>query len=690
MLVGGPYVYGFSAYAHPFADFDYAESLKEGNETDTSYVSDRMLSGSRGARNVQASSLDVAGQMGDASPLIPDLSHVLNEGFMPTLAADGWPISYQTTGGGTQGMWVNATDAPYAGNSNNSLSTVSGMAGMYGMEQDTSFSNSEMVNEHIGIDVVDQSFGYAQTPYTGVSRHGLEFDAAVDVSGPSWGTMYAIGSATNGWSGNPETTIMKAFQKEYAIPQYVTAFVARDGVDFRGMMFGGSAFTSAGFAVNSAGSVSGTLMETGNGVQALNASVTGATVVEGGLYNSFPTFTVDAPQLGGTTAVVSTKTMGLFDVTGFNATGKGYKNGDVLTAGTGLKTNSSGAIVADVGVAGTSPTFTVSNVDQFGGITAGTWTTNGAVTDTPADHLLTMVYNSGSGSGTGAVFFVSWTMATCANNGVPVATCKPNVTTNLSPSAYVLLPTGWVPGATGAGFKVGDTFAPTTDLGTEGQLKVGEVTPTGAIMMQGMTLVSGGSVPATSTGGSGIGTESPRSFATSGSGTGANLNFGYTVLTATAGTAGSGYLADVQPRVIPQQSGWWNAKVRAVLTPTPATLALNPQGGDVSVVNGNLNMSAGKSVFSTDMNGNRNFDYLSNGVEVSLLTNSTGAVQQSAFQRDNFIVGAGKVYLGSNKTEWVQEINGKVTIGTGTTNLFSVDGSGNVIAKGAVTQNGSP
>ena len=31
-----------------------------------------------------------------------------------------------------------------------------------------------------------------------------------------------------------------------------------------------------------------------------------------------------------------------------------------------------------------------------------------------------------------------------------------------------------------------------------------------------------------------------------------------------------------------QQSGWWNAKVRVTLTSTPALLALNPQGGNVT------------------------------------------------------------------------------------------------------------
>ncbi len=50
----------------------------------------------------------------------------------------------------------------------------------------------------------------------------------------------------------------------------------------------------------------------------------------------------------------------------------------------------------------------------------------------------------------------------------------------------------------------------------------------------------------------------------------------------------------------------------------------------------------------------------------------------------------GKINLDSNKTMWVQESNGKVIIGTGTTNLFSIDSSGNVIAAGTITTASTP
>ena len=53
-------------------------------------------------------------------------------------------------------------------------------------------------------------------------------------------------------------------------------------------------------------------------------------------------------------------------------------------------------------------------------------------------------------------------------------------------------------------------------------------------------------------------------------------------------------------------------------------------------------------------------------------------------------VKGGKVALDANGTVWVQETGGKVVIGTGRTNLFSINTStGNVVTKGTVTQ-GNP
>ena len=548
---GGSYIYGFSNGAHPFANFTYAEGLKDATEADTHYVADYINDGARGARNVSLSDLEIQGRLGDASTLIPTVSHVLNQGSMPTLAADGWPVGPFTTGGGTQGIWDISGDTPSR--------PISGLAGVYGMEQDTAFSPSELVSERIGVDVVDQG-ALASTPYVGVYHHGIALDTAVDVQGQSWQTAYSIGSTTNGYSGNAESTLFKVYQREYG-GSNGAPFVARNGIDLRGMTFGGSAWASNGAAIGPAGTVSAKTLETGTGVQAYAAGVSGASIVEGGLYNGFPTFTVDAPQLGGTTATVTTSAMSLFSLTGFNATGTGYKMNDVLTAGTGLKADQAndGNMVQDVGVTGTTFQFTVTAVDKFGGITAGKFSNLGSITDVPPDHLLTLV----GGSGSGAVAFIYWNMNTTDSNG-----------NALTPSSYTLVPGGWVPGATGSGFKPGDTIKTTTDTGTAGSLEIASVTPNGGILMQGLSLASGGNVTA-------IGSESPRTFATSGSGVGANANFGYSVA-ALATTPGSGYLADVQPVVIAQQSGWWNAKVRATLTPTPTSLLLNPQGGNVT------------------------------------------------------------------------------------------------------------
>lgn len=49
-----------------------------------------------------------------------------------------------------------------------------------------------------------------------------------------------------------------------------------------------------------------------------------------------------------------------------------------------------------------------------------------------------------------------------------------------------------------------------------------------------------------------------------------------------------------------------------------------------------------------------------------------------------------KLFLDANRTMWVQEVSGRVTIGTGNTSLFSIDASGNVSARGSITSNTSP
>jgi hypothetical protein len=50
-----------------------------------------------------------------------------------------------------------------------------------------------------------------------------------------------------------------------------------------------------------------------------------------------------------------------------------------------------------------------------------------------------------------------------------------------------------------------------------------------------------------------------------------------------------------------------------------------------------------------------------------------------------------KIALDADGNLWVQEDEtGKVVIGTGSTRLFSIDASGNMVAKGTLTFNGTP
>ena len=88
--------------------------------------------------------------------------------------------------------------------------------------------------------------------------------------------------------------------------------------------------------------------------------------------------------------------------------------------------------------------------------------------------------------------------------------------------------------------------------------------------------------------------------------------------------------------------------------------------------------------------GGANLDIFCNGSN-DVIFYPGGAAFQVPPSMPALTVDGGKVALDAAGTVWVQETGGKVVIGTGGTNLFSVDtATGNVIAKGTVTQSGAP
>ena len=72
------------------------------------------------------------------------------------------------------------------------------------------------------------------------------------------------------------------------------------------------------------------------------------------------------------------------------------------------------------------------------------------------------------------------------------------------------------------------------------------------------------------------------------------------------------------------------------------------------------------------------------------LTTGTGNVDGTDWACVPGIIG-GKIALDDTGATWIQkDASGKVVVGTGTTRLFSIDSSGNVLAKGTITASTTP
>ena len=70
---------------------------------------------------------------------------------------------------------------------------------------------------------------------------------------------------------------------------------------------------------------------------------------------------------------------------------------------------------------------------------------------------------------------------------------------------------------------------------------------------------------------------------------------------------------------------------------------------------------------------------------------ATGVVNLSGSLNSFNVVAGQRIGLDANGTKWIEEDSmGKVVVGSGATRLFSIDASGNLVAKGTLTGSGSP
>jgi hypothetical protein len=560
-----PYLYGPSIAGdllHVWA----GDGIQDGSSTGFSLLNayDSVGSGATGNRNVIYGSAMIEKMPATANSYEGVSAQGQALAPMPSPTGNGWPAGVGFMAGTLETGWdytrVNGT-AP-------------GLFLSYGREINLAYGTDALVGESIGLAMVDASDGPNTSNQSGYA--GRFANIGVMVQGGNFDCAFCVSKPTGGWVQDPRSTLFGAYAQQYG---GTSTPKARYGTDLRAVAFGTAAFASSGFNVDGNGVTTGSSLVTGSALQAQNATLSGVTVETPGTYTFWPSITVQAPQLGGTTATITATTLAANQIVGFGATGSGYKTGDVLSPS---------------GLSGTAPRWSVDSVDVAGGITAWHALDAGSVTGIPEK---TTVYAFSGGSGKGAMAWVGWTW-------------------NASAKTYQQINTLFT--GTGKGYAAGDTITIAGDSGTAAVFTVIAISPQGGIMMP-LSLKSGGSVTALSSG-------TFHAVSTSGSGSNASVQVGYGIKNISV-TPGSGYLPAPLPVITTSESNFGNAALVPSMTASTVPLVLN---------------------------------------------------------------AGGKIFLDAAGAMWVQEIAGKTVIGSGTTSLFSIDASGNVVARGSVTQNGAP
>lgn len=381
--------------------------------------------------------------------------------------------------------------------------------------------------------------GLAIVHTVGDRTRGTYKDTAIDVgdqtdaSMSTWLNGASFGSEVDQYPLGSDSTVLRVMPRAYAT---LGTAPFKYGVDLRRgtITAGGLAFASPNFQVDPVGVTYGNGLTTSGTVAAKSATLTGVTVADGGVYLAVPTFTVQAPPSGGSTATATVATMAGasdFPILGFGASGSGVTLNDVLSCACGT---------------GTQPTFTAAAVDGSGGVTTLNVTTPGSLSVVNAGPILLT-------GGTGTGVWVNIVYADAA--GVYTA----------SSTTFA---------ATGSGFANGNILTVVGDTGTATQLTVASVTATGGILTA--TRSTAGSLTAIAAG--------TYHTVTGGAGSGASLQIGYAVATVNV-TAGSGYLPLPLPIITSSLTDYRIASLTATMTAADAPLNLT---GSTVKLNGAL------------------------------------------------------------------------------------------------------
>lgn len=357
-------------------------------------------------------------------PHVPDGQYV-GGNFSPfaTVASGGSPGKSTSFQGALFGAWVKPR--------------ISGnyWSAFFGQEIDVTVTNNAAIAYRVGLLIQDQSNVNGTRGIYGDT--GLSFGRVVGATGtaadtaPGFGDVIKFGGGGNGFPTTTGGTLMRVGATVLGIAGFPTLPAYKYGFDARASNIdaGGAVWAGPSSAADGAGNIYGLSLTSGGTVQAKTATLTGTTVTDGGAYSIPPTWDVQDPPSGGTTATLTTATVGISAVLGdavigTYAAGTGYTAGDVLTlSGMG------GGKVNVATVSGGVPTsFTVNTVGSLAvgslpgsaaftaSVSAGTLTVTAVSAGTLAvGHLLegssvpdgTFITALGTGTGNTGTYILS-------------------------------------------------------------------------------------------------------------------------------------------------------------------------------------------------------------------------------------------------------------------------------------------
>jgi len=421
---------------------------------------------------------------------------------------------------------------------------ASGLQAVVALEIGTTMDSGSSAQSHRGLSLT----------VTGTKR-GVFDDTALPFVGDStssWKTVISFGENTRAFPASSDSTLVAVRRRRSGGTN--TPTVLR-GIDFTELTTasGGFPFGSVGFGVDASGQVYGNAVTTTGTVQAQSAGIASMTVTDGGTFLSKPTITIQTSPTGGTNAAATVNAMGgiLLGPAGvlFGASGRLYTNGEVGTPQGGT---------------GTAPTFTLT-ADGSGSVTALAIATNGAWTHAPANPIQV----NGGTSGQTSAFI--------------------NITSYTSASGF-FVPQTWELASSGWGLSPGALVTVVGDTGTAIIYAAATVTADGGILtvtintVGSVTVIAGGTYHTTDVGN-------------------CKLGVGYTILSVTVGTAGTGYSTIPPPWVLLTQTIYPVATLTPVMSASAATLSLNPSGGSVSYQGGPTISSGSGAPVSTEPKG---------------------------------------------------------------------------------------